>query len=841
MKNLGKANTYIKLSNSLVNVDADRQKVNFDVSAHSWKLYEKSPVMSPILVENATDESTGFAACFPAKRKYYVNNLMDSSSTSTTTPTSSTTSTATTLTTPIKWRPVDPSSSSIKGVALGLKSQYDSTYGRQPVGTYASAPKEYIGPKWADAAVEEIPPPNDAQYLASWDSFLTGVGAPPAPPPAGTAVLPEGSQTNYINQTVVRDGLFWVVESDSFLQENMPFWVNIRRMSSPPSKKHPTWFIISFGEESDTDSYDLYLGSDSKPFLADYNDQGVGAWGGKMFDEDLSRVFNTEKNIEIGIMTIGGRLIISVNKVNLFYTRVTKGSGDNAGKIREAKIAPGKVRIYGTNVSACINVCPMTFAPSSIMCIPLPSFVVSTSSGTSTLAVDYKGVDMYGAAVGTVAELPTDPSSEKVYGVDCELFRSIGGGGDCAPTGFGFHKKGKVYFWKGGAITASSNPNSDFWFLKMKSADAFGIPYAGAPFFFRLKGLKVFTGGMGSSGSPFYDVISVSQTSDAPDFTHSAQSATVTLYNKNGAYDNLKTYEAGIEIYMGWEGSITKTFTGIVTSVNFSEEPGKETVTLSCEDYMYLLKNTPIINSPFYDGMLKFNAVKDLVERAGIMNIINEWPDYSDSEYALPAGHAFTKPAVRYGNTQMLFDCCVDLLKRDVSFFFFDADGRLHIRHVDGGLLSVGASEAVVKYFVVDPDEGDVTNIILDQQSVDVDFKNTANVISILTAERDTRNPIIYSTSSPAPIVPYRKVRLMDQPALGGLEDAIVQAEREGERCFFSVKKIAFKTVGDNTVKPLSFINVSGQEFRVTSISRKYSADSNDFINEYNCEWLGGG
>jgi hypothetical protein len=47
--------------------------------------------------------------------------------------------------------------------------------------------------------------------------------------------------------------------------------------------------------------------------------------------------------------------------------------------------------------------------------------------------------------------------------------------------------------------------------------------------------------------------------------------------------------------------------------------------------------------------------------------------------------------------------------------------------------------------------------------------------------------------------------------------------------------------VGNSLVSmPLDFISVDGQEFRVMSISRKYDANSNDFAQEYNCEWLGG-
>jgi hypothetical protein len=541
-------------------------------------------------------------------------------------------------------------------------------------------------------------------------------------------------------------------------------------------------------------------------------------------------------------MTIAGRLVVSVNKVNLVYTRVYKGSGDNNGKFREAKIIPGPIRIYGTNIQAAINVCPMTFAQQALIAVPLPSFI-NEGESSPTQDIVYKGVRFDGTLSGRVCEVPSETSGhEQVYGVDCRKFTQYPGG-DSAPEGLGFHKQGLINFFEGGSITASAIPDSSYYFIQMLPDSSNGIPYAGTPYYFRLKGGYERSGIIQAGTIPSFDVISISQNDEGSDYTHMKRSATVTLYNKGGTYDYLRDFQYGIEIYMGWSSmdGLQKTFTGVIVSVNTTEEPGKETITLSCEDYMYILKNTPIINSPYYDGMLKFYAVKDLAERAGIITIVNEWLNYSSSEYALPSGYAFTKPAVRYNSTQSLFDCAVDMLKRDESFFYFDENGALHVAHLPGGLFSTepGAGSTPVATFSRNPD-GDISELILEQRVIDHDFSGTVNTISILTVERDTRNPVIYSTSSPVEIIPYKKVALLDQPALGGIEEAKLHAERLGQRIFFPIRKMSFKTVGSVLANVFEFIEVEGWEFRVTAISRKYNADSNDYTNEYNCEWLGG-
>ena len=55
------------------------------------------------------------------------------------------------------------------------------------------------------------------------------------------------------------------------------------------------------------------------------------------------------------------------------------------------------------------------------------------------------------------------------------------------------------------------------------------------------------------------------------------------------------------------------------------------------------------------------------------------------------------------------------------------------------------------------------------------------------------------------------------------------------------LRKTSFKTVGSSSIlSPLEFVEVDGIPFRLMSISRSFNADTNDYTNEYEAEWLNG-
>jgi len=885
MNNLGKANVKVEILSELPLIDRNATKYNFDVTAHQWGTMQKSPYFPPLFTECIIDDDESFSALFPSKRKHYVHNYIRNVDGSI----SATETNALADVPIITFSAIGPSKGGSnvlenQGVVTDIFNPKVTKTNPDPYTSYILEPPQsngkystdYIGPKWENCIFPKISSTNDIQGIVN---FLTFLGSTKV---AETWVEEKTNDNSmgWINQHVVRDGLWWGIESNQFLYENMPFWVSMAITRTPATTNHATQFIISLGLDDDTQAYDIILSHNNKPKIVDYyqgrkpskqNSSSAGTDTGvlniiKEFDSDLSRFLDVNTDIEIGIMTIGGRLIVSVGGVDMIYTRVEKKEGDENGIIKECKIAPGKIRIWGTNVQAAINVSPMTFAPMSALALPLPSFVneaapTSKDAPAKPVQIVYAGVNTEGVIGGPVCVLPQQPNIKgKLYGVDCATFTDYSQGSSISPTGLGFHRKGIIAFASAGRVGVTNLPSSDFYVLIMKPLTTImqtpngpkSIKYGGCPYFFRIKGAyDLVVQPTFPKPVVITDVISISETSTASDYFQAATTASVVLYNEGGRYDYLKNTQFGIRLYWGWGNELTGsvpeidkkvTFTGVIVSATTSEVPGKETITLQCEDYMYIFKNTFIVNSPFYDGMVAFYAIQDLAKRGGSQVILNAMQGPRD--YFLPSGYSFSKPVMRFPSKNTIFNCLMDVVKRFEAFIYFNQYGELVVDKLPGGLFS--APTKFVAEFTRNPDTKYVSNIILNEKNMQYDFNSTINKISVFTLDRDTRNAILYTRSAMTGNenhILFNKVMLLDQPALGDIEVARTYAERLGKRVFWPIRKTSFSTVGgaDAVIgKVLDFVKVDGQEFRVTSIAKKYSADNNDFTVDYMVEWLGG-
>jgi len=884
MNNLGKASVKVEILNYLPHIDKEATQFNFEVSAFNWPVLNNSPYFPPLLTDYVSDELDTFAACFPSKRKHYSHNFLVKKDNTPLIP--NLTSIQDDPRGFILFRPTSVLSGVPKNIIENTEAPFTKYTLKNP-GEYVDAPDDYAGPKWAPAEISGITLPNDKFTIQKWlewlkhkftGSVLTEEEEEEEETTTNTTTPLTEKTIYYLNQQVVRDGLWWAVESENFLKTNTPFWVNLRIMRSPPSNKYDTMFVISLGVDDPLNSFDILISQNNRPRIIDYflgrqlfdeyttflqeqqnpddnnkSDQTVSQLPivEKQFDSDFSRYLDSQEEMEIGIMTIAGRLVVFVNQVPVVYTRIDRSKGENAGTFKEAKIAPGKIRIYGTNVQAAINVCPMTFASMSVMALPIASYY---KENNKDVPIVYHGIKYNGELEGPVCKLPTQPDAkQQLFGVDCKTFIDPDGG-DALPSGVGFHQQGEIFFLKSNNSIASL-PKSNFYVLIMRPEKTtlsaylgdITIERGGCPYFFKLKG-----GSKREIEEPeitsidVTDVLNISESVSAPDYFHSLATATVEIYNKGGIYDYLASGQYAINIYWGWDWGnevvLKKTFLGVIVGANISEVPGKETITLQCEDYMTILKNTPIINSPFYDGMVAYYAIQDIAKRAGIKNFVKDWDNEDD--YFLPSGYAFTKPLVRFDSRQMLFNCAIDIVKRFEAFIYFDSEGQLHIKKLPGGLFSDNTNGTFVATFYRNPDE-DVENVILNEKNVEYNFASVVNRINIFTLDRDTRNPILYTKSAVGDEdhILYRKILLLDQPAYGDLPVAKTYASRLADRVFYPMRKVSIATAGstNNTILDiLDFIKVDNMEFRLTSINRKYDAASNNFNCEYGAEWLGG-
>lgn len=858
MLNLGKARVKVELLDSLPNVTKKSQAYDVDQSALAWTYFMASPFAPPALLEYVSDTTGQFGAIFPSRRKFFIDNHIASKDGS-----------------PITknlgeekiymlWSPTQEKEGMIK--ALIDNGKFD-TYNLSFPPEYT---QDYTGPRWEDKPLpkESQPFTLDSEVAKKWADVI---GMTFDPSTYAEDNSDDAIPTVYsVNQTNVRDGLWWGLESVDSWISNTPFWVTINRTQSPTSNaQHETFIAISLGIGDDEQSYDLVITNNKRPLLFDYfngrqstdakstGGSGLPSFKVEEFPTDLSKITEKDTTIEVGFMTTAGRLVVFVNKTVLVYRRVESGSEakERQGTWKEAKISDGKIRIYGSNCQCTVNFCPMTFSPFGALVLPfgdVPNEEDTSGGGNKRwFNMDSKG----NVGSGSVIELPNpEGKHDPPFGVDCESFTSTTCGSSNPSQSAGLHLEGKVTMKSSSELgvdqTVSGfhvmifNP-TDFDYT-LNGVTSF-VPYSGCPYFFRIKGgYRYIQGGSGGSGRDISeDVISATETFSIDDYFAINGTAQVTLYNKGGKYDELKTQQKGIRLYWGWNGDYHKTFTGLVVSASSSEVPGKEELTLECSDYMFLLKNTQMINSPYYDGMVLFYACRDVIKRAGIQEIINDWDD--TDEYFLPTGYSFTNPAVKFDDQQMLYDCVKSMVERGEATFYFDSEGRCHIMKLPGGLFSVssGAGSQNIK-FVRDPElqssSGSIFTI-LDTKGVEYDYSETVNKLFLYSLERDTRNPIIVVVSAKGgeDKLLYMRLFYVQQPAFGSLRIAQHYADMLGKRAFYPVRKTSFKTVGTgNIVYPLSFVQVDSDEYRLTGVSRKYSADSNEFVMDFNAEWLGG-
>lgn len=842
IQNLGIANVKVQIGDKPPFI-TQNQRYSFDVGAYQWSTFTKSSLFYPLLTEVALDEESGsFGACFPSKRKFYLNNFIGYGSTDD--PLA------------VLWSVMGAGDiqGSFKEV-VGKLEKYDA--GQVPIktrGITTVSSAQWVGPFFEGINLPQIISQDDGLTVKEFVSFYgvtANLSAFATPIPVSEKnKIPS---TGYVHQCAKKDGLWWGIKSNGILSENMPFWINIRKPPLPPtSAENPSYLVIRFGESDTGNTFDIWVGSDSKPKIIDYvmGEAGSSKEGGKPieFDKDLSRISSSAEEIEIGVMVIAGRLSVTINNNTFMYTRIAPD-----GTIMECKIPAGCVSVMATNIEATVNLSAMSFAPIALVAIPVPdiSTLASDEGGvTDSNASQWKGVNFLGEARGSVCDLPDSSGKDTLFGCDCKTFG--GEAGESSPSGKGYQSKGSIYFHKsndqiftggkaGGGLGGST------YFLAMLPDDTLTgtgatIPYGGAPFFFRLKGLYVKEGSSpgGLSDVSNY-VMSCDETASSSDYFSIKKQASVTFYNPDNIIGSLvgasKEKQKAISISWGWDGDMVKTFTGIITNVSTSHVAGKETLTVSAQDYMYILSNKIILNSPFYDGMVAFYALKDLAQRGGCVGIIKDWE--SEKDYFLPSGYTYTQPAVRFSSRQSILECMLHIVKKFEGYMYFDGEGALHIERLEDGLFSTGGGGSPTAQF--DSGLNNLENTILGERTVDISYESTVNCVSILTLDRNTRNPIIVAKGNNYRVIPYNKIWLIDQPALGERDVAKAYIEDIIKRVFHAIIKTKFSTAGTNaSVRALDFVTVDGQNFRVTSVKRSYNADSNDFKSSYECEWLQG-
>lgn len=395
---------------------------------------------------------------------------------------------------------------------------------------------------------------------------------------------------------------------------------------------------------------------------------------------------------------------------------------------------------------------------------------------------------------------------------------------------------------------------------------------SGAPFIYRLKGAYDGSDSTNSNGDSLllttYNVMSLSQKFDAQDIYYASQSVDLTLY-----YDNSLRKSSGgvdleknsyfVKVYFQWfdvgeEVTTLSTpfFTGVTMDVSISEVAGKETINLHCEDFMRILQDNYLLNSPFYDGLYWFDCIDDMSRYAGIINIIND-ASSENPQYFLPSGYTFQEPRFKFPPSQTIKDCMSDIVKLCERVFYFDENGTMHCDYLQGGLAYNGTGVAVDENmkFYRDPSKSD-KNIILDEKKTEKMIGSVVNQIFVTSLDRATSQPIIVSHVAQASMPwdssyetlesqglsvnpPYKKILFFEQFAFGN-EIAVQEfVSTLAQRVYKTPSRISIKTMTDSVIRPLTFFCVDGLKYRVSSSSMSFNAEDNSIVSNITGDWLG--
>ena len=897
MINYGIAKVNVQITEALPKVNRYPTMPFLDISAASMPSLNNTD-LPPVLIQYVSNSNNCLNVCFPSRRQMMINNYIDDGriappykESGEVDPSKIAPKNSDGEPIPyILWKPVMndmPIKTSLSGGTVNGVEVKGLISDKEVFPDYNFGDKK--APKWSQQQIPYDPPPDDLKIVGSIYPAIFETEADYYE----DKNFSDKKNINVVSQDTVQTGLWWGIESSTFLDTNTPFSINIKKHSAPPPKDDTceTFILIALGcgSSNGDERLDLVLSMNNRPKIIDYK----GTGGDKNTNpptitelpSESFKIPEGETDIEISFMTIAGRLIIYVNANDPYiYTRAPKDV-QNA-PFMKFDIPSGAIRVYASNISATIRAAPMSFAPIGFIFVTLQDLDSVTKLNKSGASLTYKAINSEGDITNnpicvlpkSSADLSGGSGFNLHYGVDCDSFNQIDDSKKMTigkDAGFGFHGQGEIEFIKkpnsikSNASNGSGDNREDVtpdtaifaivMYSKTVNFPGFGSQFkyrGGCPYFFRIKGHAELKQEMseGDIKDVSEDVLSVEESTSAPDWFHIKKSVTITLYNKKGVYDYCKKKQKGVIVSWGWNDKIQRTFTGLTTVISSSETPGKETITLQCEDYIYILQNSKMINSPIYDGMIGCYAIKDLVKRAGIGYgtgdfVLDSELSAEPERYALPSGYSFSNPVMRFQDYSNIFENVVNVAQRGTMYFYFDEIGRFHIEKIPGGMRGYGSDYSVPENNQFSSDPKSKKPVILGERNIEVAFTETQNNISGLTVHRDTRATIIYGITAgtngfPEDLLLFRRTDFQDQPAWGSYDVMAAEINDQAKRLFTPTRSINFKIVGmastPTVLMPLEYISVDGVPFRLISIKRSYNADSNDFTQSYEGEWLGG-
>ena len=757
----------------------------------------------------------------------------------------------------------------------------------------------YNGPRWdIPQGVNQIAPA-DTSATATVSSTTIGTSTSP------TAA--ESLGLSYIAQESICDDIWWSIETKSLATNEVgtPFFVNVA-LNRPLAVKQSTFFALRIGDITSTstttasasaakDIIDLVFVDGSPAVLYDWGmpiaipATTTAETTTQPSKINLPQTLSWDHKIHhIEIVPTAGKLCITIDGQVFVYTRIDLGTvstkntttaTQNSTSITRGAIpfCPSlkQIRAIGTNSQVVLSLGEIYFPEKAVFHTNLnggfdPTATVNSSTLPMKGAKD--GLANSTDTTSTMVHLPNEQSGKPTLGAFAK--KCDGVTLDATDT-WGTWAAGKMHGelkfdlvdnTSGGAAGSAIGKHYTISFFSEKAkfgecdtaaggtTDVAQKKYILAPIWFRARGVaskKLLTTPSVYQITDVSDsVMEITESIQSPDRYHVTHSLDITLYNEDGIYDAVSENSVPIRVGLKWgkmdgqnDPITTNFFTGVTLNASRTLVAGKETITIHCEDYMFLLDSTLIINSPYYDGMDGFNVVQDVSSRACV-EAIDDTGVEAGERFFMPSGYSFLQPAKRYDSKESLRSCIVDVCSMGAKVAYFDGDGKLHYDHIQGGVsFSSQPSEidAAVSY-VSYPSDAEDKKLILDEKRTETKLNSTVNRIVVKSICRTTRAIIMVSKTADntANRLSYRKTMFASVPSLGSFDATVAYIENLKPIVFKAIRGITIKTADDSSLAfPMSFMDVDGEKYRIMSINRSIRADDNSITTSLTGEWMG--
>jgi len=367
-----------------------------------------------------------------------------------------------------------------------------------------------------------------------------------------------------------------------------------------------------------------------------------------------------------------------------------------------------------------------------------------------------------------------------------------------------------------------------------------------------------------------------------------------------------KTFYLQISIW--WEDGIMPTpsdprdrivFTGFCHGGVITTETNKKVFDCKIQDYSKILKDQFFTNSPFFDRMRDVNAIRDILNLAGLrdgednnssfepgslIRILSSseskggWYTFFfngdkiyNREYAMPGSYDMLQsPFLRFMDGSSFWDAIqrMSLLSNKVAFF--DRLGVFHFnplpydQEIFGGQSGSQTSWSIQDWadlskidFFATPKQlntgsvcADLSRQIIGDYKVERTVQDVMNEIKIISTSPNgeifvaghTNYSSLKDPNSPG-FIGYRKP-FLQMDGIFGSEDNVKWMVKNYTRMFIPPIKVSFRALGRNNIKALDVVTFQPlgsrekQPLIITSVKSEIDASKNTWFQDFECIWL---